>query len=104
MAMGIATVGASPGAARANVIYIRSSAKIAMKQYRNQKENGFVATVLFIGLLAIMLMLAMAGGMAIIHLHDEVKVLQRQQVKRLNLSVTNSLVISQMTITKVDQK
>lgn len=68
------------------------------------KEDGFVATVLFIGLLAIMLMLATAGGMALVHLHDEVKVLERQQIKRLDLSVTNSAAISHPNITRVDIK
>lgn len=63
-----------------------------------------MATALFIGLLAIMLMLATAGGMALIHLHDEVKVLERQQIKRLDLSVTNSVAISHMSIKKEDPK
>jgi hypothetical protein len=71
---------------------------------RGQKEGGFVATVLFLGLLVIMLMLATAGSMALTHLHDEVKVLQRQQIKRLNLSVTNSVANSHVIIPKANAK
>jgi hypothetical protein len=69
-----------------------------------RREDGFVATMLFIGLLAIMLMLATAGGMALIHLHDEVKVLERQQIKRLDTSITNSVAISHASITRVETK
>jgi len=70
----------------------------------DRKEGGFVATVLFIGLLAIMLMLATAGSMALIRLHDEVRVSERQQIKRLDLSVTNSVPISHLSITRVNVK
>lgn len=56
-------------------------------------EGGFVATFMFIGLLVIMLMLATAGGVALLHLHNEVRVLEHQQIK-LDASVTNSVVIT----------
>jgi hypothetical protein len=75
-----------------------------MKIHRNREEGGFVASVMFIGLLAVMLMLATAGGMAVLHLHDEVKVLERQQIKRLDLSATNSVASSQLSITREDTK
>jgi hypothetical protein len=68
------------------------------------KEEGFAATVLFIGLLAIMLMLATAGGMALIHLHDEVRVLEQQQIKKFNLRSTNSVPVAHQGITRVDVK
>ncbi|HEX3624974.1 MAG TPA: hypothetical protein VH280_06040 [Verrucomicrobiae bacterium] len=67
-------------------------------------EDGFVATVLFIGLLVIMLMLATAGGMAVFHLHNEVKVLEQQQIKRLDLSVTNSAAIPHPGISRAGEK
>ena len=67
-------------------------------------EGGFAATVLSIALLVIMLMLATAGGMALIHLHDEVKVLERQQIKRLNLSETNSVAMATLEVTKSEAK
>ena len=69
---------------------------------RNRREGGFVATVLYIALLTIMLMLATAGGMAMIHLHKEVKVLEREEIKRLNLSATNS--VSHVSVTEVNSK
>ena len=71
---------------------------------QNRKEGGFVATVLFIALLAIMLTLATAGGMAIIHLHNEVKLLEREQIKRLNSSITNSVAVAHKGITRVNSK
>ncbi len=71
---------------------------------RNRKKGGFVATVLFIALLVIMLMLATAGATALVHLHNEVKVLERQQIKQLDLSVTNSVINSHLSITRVDAK
>lgn len=58
-----------------------------------RKEGGFVATLLFIALLVIMLMLATAGGMAVVHLHNEVKVLERQQFKKFNVPATNAVTI-----------
>lgn len=71
---------------------------------RPRAEDGFAATVLFIGLLAIMLMLATAGGMAVVHLHNEVKVLERQQIKRFDVAATNSVAVPQPNITRVDIK
>lgn len=71
---------------------------------RVRKEGGFVATTLFIALLVIMLMLATAGAMALVHLRSDVKVLERQQIKRLDLSVTNSVISPHVSITRVDAK
>lgn len=68
------------------------------------KEGGFAATVLFITLLTIMLLLATAGGMALIHLHKEVKVLEREQIKRLNSSITNSVAIPPANVTPMNSK
>lgn len=72
--------------------------------HRNRKEGGFVATVLFVALLTIMLMLATASGMAIIHLHNEVKLLEREQIKRLNSSATNSVAVTHENTTGVNPK
>ena len=52
-------------------------------------ERGF-ATVIFIMLLSIMLILVTAESGALFHLHREVKFLEQQQIKRLNLSQTNA--------------
>ena len=54
-----------------------------------------MATVIFIALLAIMLILVTAESRALIQLRREVKLLQQQQIKRLNLSQTNSMVVAQ---------
>lgn len=72
--------------------------------FGNTGENGFVATTLFIALLVVMLMLATAGGAAILHLHDEVKVLEHQQIKRLEFSATNSLTYSNASVTREEKQ
>ena len=46
-------------------------------------EKGF-ATMVFITLLAIMMILAAANTAALIRLHREVRSLEQQQIKRLN--------------------
>ena len=50
-----------------------------------------MATVVFIALLAIMMILVMAESRALITLHREVKFLEQQQIKRLNPSATNTV-------------
>ncbi len=59
-----------------------------MKIKPNNSERG-MATVIFIALLAIMLILVMAESRALIRLHREVKFLEQQQIKRLNGPQTN---------------
>jgi hypothetical protein len=54
-----------------------------------RSERG-MATLIFIVLLSIMLILVMAESGALFHLHREVKFLEQQQIKRLNLSQTNA--------------
>lgn len=51
-----------------------------------------MATVVFIALLAIMLILITAESRALFQLHREVKFLEQQQIKRLNNSTTNAVV------------
>ncbi len=43
-----------------------------------------MATMMFISLLTIMVLLATANAMALIRLHREVKFVEQQQIKRLN--------------------
>ncbi len=57
-----------------------------------RREAG-MATVLFIALLTIMLLLVMAESQALFTLHREVKLLEQQQIKRLNPSPTNQVSI-----------
>jgi hypothetical protein len=54
-------------------------------------ENG-MATMIFIILLAIMMILITAESRALYHLHREVKFLEQQQIKRLNGSSTNTVI------------
>jgi hypothetical protein len=57
---------------------------------RRQNEAG-MATVVFIALLAIMMILVTAESRALFHLHREVKFLEQQQIKRLDHSTTNAV-------------
>jgi hypothetical protein len=50
-----------------------------------RRENG-MATLIFIILLTIMMMLTMAELRCVVRLHREVKFLEQQQIKRLNLT------------------
>jgi hypothetical protein len=68
--------------------------KIQCKHFKPRTEHG-MATVIFIALLAIMLILVTAESRALIQLRREVKLLQQQQIKRLNFSQTNSVVVAQ---------
>ena len=56
------------------------------KHFRS--ERG-MATVLFIALLGIMMVLVMVESSSIIRLRREVKLLEQQQIKRLNGQQTN---------------
>ena len=48
-----------------------------------RRNRGGFATIVFITLLTIMVLLATANTMALIHLHREVKLLEQTQIKRL---------------------
>jgi hypothetical protein len=72
--------------------------KIQRKNFARKNERG-MATVIFIALLAIMMILVMAESKSLFLLHREVKLLEQQQVKRLDASQTNS-----PAMTKPDSK
>ena len=60
-----------------------------MKIQRQHSDEQGMATVVFIALLAIMMILVTAESRALFHLHREVKFLEQQQIKRLNAPATN---------------
>jgi hypothetical protein len=64
--------------------------KIRRKHFIRHRERG-MATLVFIALLAIMLILVMAESRALLLLHREVKLLEQQQIKRLNAAPTNTI-------------
>ena len=69
-----------------------------------RKDGGFVATMEFIALLAIMVLLVTANAMALYHLHREVRVLEQQQVTRLNASQTKSVATVHFNVASTDLK
>jgi hypothetical protein len=65
--------------------------KIQREHFVRRSERG-MATVLFIALLAIMLMLVTAESRSLIQLRREVKLLEQRQLQRLNHQPTNAVV------------
>jgi hypothetical protein len=57
---------------------------------RTRSEDG-VATLIYISLLAVMVILVTVENSSLIRLHREVKLLEQQQLKRLNGPQTNSI-------------
>jgi hypothetical protein len=68
--------------------------KIPRKHFNRKGERG-MATVVFIALLAIMMILVTAESHALFRLHREVKVLEQQQIKRLNNLPANAVAVTQ---------
>jgi Tfp pilus assembly protein FimT len=69
--------------------------KISRINSDRHNEHGMV-TFVFIALLAIMLLLVMANGKSLLQLHREIKLLEQQQIKRLNASQTNSVAVTNL--------
>ena len=59
-------------------------------QFNRQNEHG-MATMIFLVLLSIMMILVMAESRALFQLHREAKFLEQQQIKRLNGPSTNAV-------------
>jgi hypothetical protein len=68
--------------------------KITVPNRFARRENG-MATILFITLLAIMVILVTANLKALAHLSREEKLLEQQQIQRLISSPTNSIPASE---------
>jgi hypothetical protein len=68
--------------------------KIQREHFNRKSERG-MATVVFIALLAIMMILVTAESRALFNLHREVKLLENQQIKRLDNLQTNSVAVTQ---------
>jgi hypothetical protein len=71
---------------------------------KSRKQDGFVATMEFIALLTIMVLLATANARALYHLHREVRYMEQQQIKRLNASETNAVAAVRLNVAKTDSK
>lgn len=73
-----------------------TSTSATSSEMRHSRSESGMATVLFIALLAIMMVLVMVENSSIIRLRREVKLLEQQQIKRLNGQRTN--VVSTATV------
>ena len=58
----------------------------APRGFRTHRREHGMASLIFISLLAIMMILVMAELRCVVHLKREVKLLEQQQIKRLNLA------------------
>ena len=67
---------------------VNESGRVAPK-----RSEGGSATIVFIALLAVMVILVTVNGKALFRLHHEVRFIEQQQIKRLNASQTNMVVI-----------
>lgn len=68
--------------------------KIQRENFNRKGERG-MATLVFIALLAIMMILVTAESRALFSLHREVKLLEQQQIKRFDNLQTNSVAVTQ---------
>ena len=64
--------------------------KIQSSQFARQNEHG-MATMVFMVLLSIMMILIVSESRALVQLHRETKFLEQQQIKRLNGPATNAV-------------
>jgi hypothetical protein len=71
-------------------IQLNNSGRCTPSPGQRRTESG-MATVLFIALLAIMMVFVMVESRSIIRLHQEVKLMEQQQIKRLNSPATNAV-------------
>jgi type II secretory pathway component PulK len=67
--------------------------KIVPSNFTERRRQNGSAVLVFITLLAIMVILVTANSKALFYLHQETKLLERQQVKRLNASQTNTIAV-----------
>ena len=65
--------------------------KIQLYNFAQRRSKGGMVTVIFIALLAIMMILLMVESKSLIRLRREVKLLEQQQIKRLNGPQTNTV-------------
>ena len=69
-----------------------------------QKNESGLATIMFITLLAILVLLAVANTAALIHLHRDVKLLEQQQIKRLNASQAAPVMAVNLSVNNTNSK
>ncbi len=69
--------------------------KIPPPHFKKRRLERGSATLIYIALMTIMLILVTAEGRTLLNLRREVKLLERRQIQRLNRSQTNSMNLQQ---------
>ena len=62
-----------------------------------KRESGLI-TLMFVVLLTIMMILITAESASLVHLHSDLKLLEKQQIKRLNNAGTNTTTTATATV------
>ena len=62
--------------------------KIRHAQFSSRRREGGMATIIFIALLAIMVILIMSGARPLVQLRIEEKLIEQKQIRRLDASQT----------------
>jgi len=57
------------------------------------REDGVVATMVFMALLAIMVIVVASNVRMLVHLHATEKLIEQKQIQRLNVSQTNNVAV-----------
>ncbi|MDR3458714.1 MAG: hypothetical protein P4N60_14790 [Verrucomicrobiae bacterium] len=70
------------------------------RNHPGRRHDSGMVTMLFIGLLAIMMILVLTESRALIHLHHETKFMEQQQIKRLNGTPATAIVTNTTAETK----
>jgi len=69
--------------------------KIDSKHFSSRRRESGLATLIFIVLLGLMLILAMSNVRTLVHLRAEENLMEQKQIQRLNLTQTNAVAVVQ---------
>lgn len=71
---------------------MKTNPKSDLDAIRRARQRG-TAVVVLLAMLAIMMILVAANGRTIFHLQRELRLIERQQVQRLNAAQTNAVIV-----------
>ena len=69
--------------------------KIYFNHYESRRREGGMATMLFVVLMGLMMILVASNVRTIRHLHLTEKLVEQKQIQRLNASQTNAVAVAQ---------
>jgi len=69
--------------------------KIYLDHSQSRRRESGLATLIFIVLLGLMLILAMSNVRTLLHLRAEENLMEQKQIQRLNMTQTNAVAVVQ---------